>query len=391
MAITFEVFWRFFLLGCVSFGGPAAHIGYFQQAFVQRLRWLDAADYAKLVALSQFLPGPGSSQVGFALGYRRAGLPGALAAFVGFTLPSFLLMLGLAVFAAQVAEAGWLEGLVRGLKLLAAVVVAEAVRSMALSFCRHRACMALAVITAALLLVSASVWAQYLALLGAALFGVAFLPATATATAMDSQRSLPLASGLRWLPLVAFLMLFASLPWLAGLGAEGRLFSQFFSSGSLVFGGGHVVLPLLQQQVGDALSEDRFLLGYAAAQAVPGPLFSLAAFLGAELAPARPFWGALVATLAIFLPGFLLVLALQPGWEALAAKPRVLGLVAGVNAAVVGLLAAAWVNPIASSALHSAWDVFWVLLGWALLVRWRPPILLLVAGFAGLGLVLGAR
>ncbi|MDP4789778.1 MAG: chromate transporter, partial [Haliea sp.] len=162
-------------------------------------------------------------------------------------------------------------------------------------------------------------------------------------------------------------------------------------SGSLVFGGGHVVLPLLQQQVGDALSEDRFLLGYAAAQAVPGPLFSLAAFLGAELAPARPFWGALVATLAIFLPGFLLVLALQPGWEALAAKPRVLGLVAGVNAAVVGLLAAAWVNPIASSALHSAWDIFWVLLGWALLVRWRPPILLLVAGFAGLGLVLGAR
>ena len=384
MAAMFEVFWRFLLLGCVSFGGPAAHIGYFQQTFVQRLQWLTAADYARLVALSQFLPGPGSSQVGFALGYRRAGLPGALAAFVGFTLPAFLLMLGLALFAAQAADAAWLNGLVRGLKLLAAVVVAEAVRSMAQTFCRHWFAAVLALATCLLLVWSASAWMQYGVLVCAALLGAVVLPARA----VQPARSKGVTSGLRWRPLVVFLLLFALLPWLGGLGAEWRLVDQFYNSGSLVFGGGHVVLPLLQQRLGDALSEDRFLLGYAAAQAVPGPMFSLGAFLGAELLPVRPVLGALLATLAIFLPGFLLVLGIQAAWDALATRPRVLGVVAGVNAAVVGLLAAAWVNPIASSAFHSWLDVLLVLLGWALLARWRPPILLLVAGFAGVGLAL---
>lgn len=385
MAAVFDVFWRFLLLGCVSFGGPAAHIGYFQQVFVQRLHWLSAADYAQLVALSQFLPGPGSSQVGFALGHRRAGLPGALAAFIGFTLPSFLLMLGVALFAAQFAEAGWLDGLVRGLKLLAAVVVAEAVRSMAGMFCRHWLGAALAVATGLLLLWSTAAWLPYLALLAAALLGAAVLPAQ-----VDPAARPPAAVGPRWPPLVVFFLLFALLPVLADVSAEWRLSSQFYHSGSLVFGGGHVVLPLLQQQVGDALGEDRFLLGYAAAQAVPGPMFSLAAFLGAELLPARPVWGALLATLAIFLPGFLLVLGLQTAWRAVAARPRVLGLVAGVNAAVVGLLAAAWVNPIAGSALHGWLDVLLVSAGWAVLLRWRPPILVLVAGFAGIGLLIGA-
>ncbi|MEZ5556536.1 chromate efflux transporter [Haliea sp.] len=385
MAAVFDVFWRFLLLGCVSFGGPAAHIGYFQQVFVQRLHWLSAADYAQLVALSQFLPGPGSSQVGFALGHRRAGLPGALAAFIGFTLPSFLLMLGVALFAAQFAEAGWLDGLVRGLKLLAAVVVAEAVRSMAGMFCRHWLGAALAVATGLLLLWSTAAWLPYLALLAAALLGAAVLPAQ-----VDPAARPPAAVGPRWPPLVVFFLLFALLPVLADVSAEWRLSSQFYHSGSLVFGGGHVVLPLLQQQVGDALGEDRFLLGYAAAQAVPGPMFSLAAFLGAELLPARPVWGALLATLAIFLPGFLLVLGLQTAWRAVAARPRVLGLVAGVNAAVVGLLAAAWVNPIAGSALHGWLDVLLVSAGWAVLLRWRPPILVLVAGFAGIGLLMGA-
>ncbi len=385
MAAVFDVFWRFLLLGCVSFGGPAAHIGYFQQVFVQRLHWLSAADYAQLVALSQFLPGPGSSQVGFALGHRRAGLPGALAAFIGFTLPSFLLMLGVALFAAQFAEAGWLDGLVRGLKLLAAVVVAEAVRSMAGMFCRHWLGAALAVATGLLLLWSTAAWLPYLALLAAALLGAAVLPAQ-----VDPAARPPAAVGPRWPPLVVFFLLFALLPVLADVSAEWRLSSQFYHSGSLVFGGGHVVLPLLQQQVGDALGEDRFLLGYAAAQAVPGPMFSLAAFLGAELLPARPVWGALLATLAIFLPGFLLVLGLQTAWRAVAARPRVLGLVAGVNAAVVGLLAAAWVNPIAGSALHGWLDVLLVSAGWAVLLRWRLPILVLVAGFAGIGLLMGA-
>lgn len=378
-----EVFWRFLLLGCVSFGGPAAHLGYFHQAFVQRLRWLDDAAYARLVALSQFLPGPSSSQVGFAIGYRRAGLPGATAAFVGFTLPSFLLMLGLAVFAVQVAGSELFAGVLRGLKLLAVVVVADALRSMALSFCRNAVTVTIAMLTAVLLLVAASPWLQYAALSLAALAGWVFLPRPS-----DAGPQLPACTGVRVAPLVLFLLLLG-LP-LLGLGAPlWQLFSQFYSSGSLVFGGGHVVLPLLQQHVGEAVSEDRFLLGYAAAQAVPGPMFSLAAFLGAGLLPAAPVCGALLAMAGIFLPGFLLVLALQSAWEGLAARPRVMGLVAGVNAAVVGLLFAAWVNPVLQAAIGGWLDAALVLAGWLLLFRWRPPILALVVGFAVLGLALG--
>ena len=379
-----DVFWRFLLLGCVSFGGPAAHIGYFQQAFVQRLGWLDEAAYARLVALSQFLPGPSSSQVGFAIGYRRAGLPGALAAFLGFTLPSLLLMLGVAVWSAQAADSGLLGGLVRGLKLLAIVVVAEAVRTMAVSFCRDVTTSAIAVLTAVVLLLAASPWAQYAVLLLAGLGGWLFLPRHGT----GALAPVPGGGRVRWLPLAGFGLLLVGLPLLAAGDPLWRLFSQFYSSGSVVFGGGHVVLPLLQQQLGEAVGADRFLLGYAAAQAVPGPMFSLAAFLGADLVPEAPAAGALLATAGIFLPGFLLVLALQSAWEALAARPRIMGLVAGVNAAVVGLLLAAWVNPVALAAINGWLDAVLALAGWVLLWRWRPPILVLVVGFAAVGIAL---
>lgn len=384
MGPVLEVFWRFLWLGCVSFGGPVAHIGYFQQTFVQRLHWLDDAAYARLVALSQFLPGPSSSQVGFAIGYRRAGLPGATAAFVGFTLPSFLLMLGLAVFSVQVAGSELFAGVLRGLKLLAVVVVAEALRSMALSFCRSAVTVTIAILTAVLLLVAASPWLQYAALSLAALAGWVLLPRPS-----DAGPQLPACTGVHGAPLVLFFLLLVGLP-LLGLGAPlWQLFSQFYSSGSMVFGGGHVVLPLLQQHLGEAVSEDRFLLGYAAAQAMPGPMFSLAAFLGAGLLPAAPMCGALLAMAGIFLPGFLLVLALQSAWEGLAARPRVMGLVAGVNAAVVGLLLAAWFNPVLQAAIGGWLDAVFALAGWLLLSRWRPPILALVVGFAVLGLALG--
>lgn len=379
-----QVFWRFLLLGCVSFGGPAAHIGYFQQAFVQRLSWLDDAAYARLVALSQFLPGPSSSQVGFAIGYRRAGLPGAVAAFLGFTLPSFLLMLAAALLSAQVADSSVLEGLVRGLKLLAVVVVAEAVRSMALSFCRDPVTRGIAVLTALLLLLAGSPWAQYVALLLAALAGWVLLPRLEAGVSPRASAS----GAIRWLPLGLFALLFVGLPLYAFADPAWRLFSQFYSSGSMVFGGGHVVLPLLQQHLGEAVSSDRFLLGYAAAQAMPGPMFSLASFLGADLLPTAPLSGALLATAGIFLPGFLLVLALQSAWEALAARPRIMGLVAGVNAAVVGLLLAAWVNPVALAAINGWLDAVLALAGWFLLFRWRPPILALVAAFAAVGVAL---
>lgn len=379
-----QVFWRFLLLGCVSFGGPAAHIGYFQQAFVQRLSWLDDAAYARLVALSQFLPGPSSSQVGFAIGYRRAGLPGAVAAFLGFTLPSFLLMLAAALLLAQVADSSVLDGLVRGLKLLAVVVVAEAVRSMALAFCRDPVTRGIAVLTALLLLLAGSPWAQYIALLLAALAGWFVLPRLEAGVSPRASAS----GAIRWLPLGLFALLFVGLPLYAFADPAWRLFSQFYSSGSMVFGGGHVVLPLLQQHLGEAVSSDRFLLGYAAAQTMPGPMFSLASFLGADLLPTAPLSGALLATAGIFLPGFLLVLALQSAWEALAARPRVMGLVAGVNAAVVGLLLAAWINPVALAAINGWLDAVLALAGWFLLFHWRPPILALVAAFAAVGVAL---
>lgn len=382
MRRSLTVFWRFLLLGCVSFGGPAAHIGYFQQIFVQRLHWLDDAAYARLVALSQFLPGPSSSQVGFAIGYHRAGLPGATAAFVGFTLPSFLLMLGLAVFSVQASGSALFEGVLHGLKLLSVVIVAEALRSMALAFCRSTLTVIIAMLTAILLVLASAPWLQYLALSMAALLGWVFLPDCRASTPRPSVRN-----RVGWLPLILFALLFLGLPVLALADPLWRLFSQFYGSGSMVFGGGHVVLPLLQQQLGEAVSEDRFLLGYAAAQALPGPMFSLAAFLGAGLLPAAPVCGALLAMAGIFLPGFLLVLALQSAWEGLAARPRVMGLAAGVNAAVVGLLLAAWVNPVLQSAIGSWLDAVFALTGWLLLLRWRPPLLVVVAGFAILGLV----
>ena len=308
-----------------------------------------------------------------------------MAAFVGFTLPSFVLMLGVAVWSAYAADSGVLDGLVRGLKLLAVVVVAEAVRTMALTFCRNTTTTVIAGLTAALLLLVLSPWAQYAALSLAALVGWVFLPRQgAGAVPQASTRA-----GVRWLPLGLFGLLFFGLPLFALGEPVWGLFSQFYSSGSMVFGGGHVVLPLLQQHLGEAVSEDRFLLGYAAAQTVPGPMFSLAAFLGADLLPAAPVSGALLATAGIFLPGFLLVLALQSVWEVLAARPRIMGLVAGVNAAVVGLLLAAWVNPVALAAINGWLDAVLALLGWIVLFRWRPPILALVAGFAVVGVALG--
>lgn len=378
MTAIWEVFWRFLGLGLVSFGGPAAHIGYFRTTFVERLRWLDDEHYGRLVALSQFLPGPGSSQVGFALGYHRAGLPGALAAFLGFTLPSFVLMAALAVFSRGLSETGWLTGLVAGLKLLAVVVVADAVLGMFQAFCRQRLTVALAVGTAVGVLVLPFAWVQLGLLALAAAIGAARLP--------DATPGPPVNGRLRWWPLVLFAIIIGALLLIRPDSLWQDLFAPFFQAGSLVFGGGHVVLPLLQTTVGDTIDSDRFLFGYAAAQAVPGPMFSLAAFLGAELHPANPWLGALIATFGVFLPGFLLILALQSAWQRLSHQPRLSGAVAGLNAAVVGLLLAALYQPIFLQGVHTPIDLAAALIGFTLLRLRRPPILLLVFGFALFGL-----
>jgi len=374
-----ELFWRFLALGCISFGGPVAHLGYFRTAFVDRLKWLDEAAYGRLVALSQFLPGPSSSQVGFAIGYQRAGVAGGVAVFLGFTLPSFVLLYLLAIAGSTVTETVWFGGFVKGLKLLAVVVVADAVLGMYATFCRRRLAGALCILTASALLVAPSMATQFAVLAAGALAGWRFLRAPEAPPGGRLRFS--------WLPLVLFFLLLIGLPFLASLSPDLDLFSRFYQAGSLVFGGGHVVLPLLQQTVGDALPIDRFLLGYAAAQAIPGPMFAMSAFLGAGMSPDHALAGALIAVLGIFLPGFLLILSFHDTWETLARKPGAAGAVAGVNASVVGLLLAALYQPVFVNAVFSSLDLALAIVGFFLLRALRLPILALVAFFAAAGML----
>jgi len=379
MAKIWSVFWQFLMLGFVSFGGPAAHIGYFQRTFVEKLKWLDDNAYARLVSLSQFLPGPGSSQVGFALGLRQAGLAGGIAAFTGFTLPSFLALYLLAVAGMGYYDEPLVQGIIHGLKLLAVVVVADATLNMSRSFCKEPVTQVIMVLVAFALLVFPGLLTQMLVLILAAIAGMTLFRGEIT---QSGQKN-----GVSWLPLAIFALLFAATPMLAALSPLAKLFSDFYQAGSLVFGGGHVVLPLLQQSVGEMMSTDRFLVGYAAAQAVPGPMFTMATFLGADLFTDSPFTGALVATLAVFLPGFMLVLGLQKAWESLAERPKVAGAIWGINAAVVGLLLSALYSPVFVSAVKEPLDMALVIVGF-LLLRQKLPIVALVAGFAVAGAAL---
>lgn len=375
------IFKTFFWLGWISFGGPAAHIGYFRHTFVEKRRWLSDEEYAQIVALSQFLPGPGSSQVGFALGYKKGGLLGALAAFIGFTTPSIVIMLALALVSSQVTDAPLFQHIVHGLKLLAVVVVADATLGMYKNFCQTRLSVSLCVATAIALLVMPSIVTQVMVLLLAAAIGVKFLGRETSTPPSAFTPSL-------W-PLALFAVLFMGLPLVTARSDVLQLFNDFFQAGSLVFGGGHVVLPLLQELVGDRLSQDLFLTGYAAAQAVPGPMFTFATYIGYALLPNAPILGALLATLAVFLPGFLLLLGVLKNWQSLAQRPAVSGALQGVNAAVVGLLLAALYQPVFSSAVLSSVDLALVVLGIYLMKQYKLPIVWMVVLFMLLGAVVG--
>ncbi|RCU52463.1 chorismate-binding protein [Corallincola holothuriorum] len=381
-----HIFRHFFLLGLTSFGGPAAHLGYFHRLFVVKLGWLDEAAYARLVALSQFLPGPGSSQVGFAIGLKRGGLIGGLIAFTAFTLPSFLVLLILAVLAAQFEQNSYLLAAIHGLKLLAVIVVADATMKMFNSFCKCKVTAGLCVFTSVVLLLMPGLWAQCGVLVIAATIGAIALRQSDVDTSAAASRTVAVPP--RWWALLLFAALFLILPLLSQDHLWLALFSDFFQAGSLVFGGGHVVLPLLQVTVGDSLSQSQFLTGYAAAQAVPGPMFTLATYLGAMVIPSAPVVGAIVATLGVFMPGLLLMLALHNSWEAMARRPLLAGVIAGINAAVVGLLLAALYQPVFSSAVGSAVDFAWVVVGFFLLNKVKMPVFALVVLSAGVGLAL---
>lgn len=371
------IFRTFFALGWVSFGGPAAHIGYFRHTFVEKLRWVSEQEYAQFVALSQFLPGPGSSQVGFAIGYNRGGLAGAWAAFLGFTLPSVLIMLLLAGLSSHLLDTPLFEQVIHGLKLLAIIVVADACLTMYRNFCQQRLTAGLCVLTAVAITLAPSLLTQFAVLLLAALVGQARL-APQPSSSLEAFRP-------SWLSLLLFVSLLLGLPLLAASSPLVELFGHFFQAGSLVFGGGHVVLPLLQNALGDSLSTDQFLTGYAAAQAVPGPMFTLATYLGYVLTPEMPVVGALIATLAVFLPGFLLLLGVLKNWSALAQRPKVAGAMQGVNACVVGLLLAALYQPVWSSTVHAPLDWAALLVGFFLFKVLRLPLI----GMVGSALLFG--
>lgn len=375
-----DVFTSFLLLGFTSFGGPAAHLGYFNQTFIQRKKWASDAQYAQWVALSQIVPGPGSSQVGFALGFHRAGYLGGLAAFIGFTLPSFVVMVLLAQFGEHWQGSVFFDGIVHALKLLAVVVVADACVSMWRSFCQTKATAAIAVCSAAFIVLSPFGLASLLVLLGAACLGVFTRPAHS-----DASEPLPtvrLAGGWFVLVVVLFLIGFVFNTGLSGL------FADFYQAGALVFGGGHVVLPMLSAFVSDRVSDANLLLGYAAAQAVPGPMFTMASFLGASATPEgeNPWLWAAVATMAVFLSGLLLMLSAQSVWQTLSHNARFRSAVSCVNAAVVGILVAALYHPIGTSSVVNGWDILFVGVGFIWLKYKRPPIFLLISAFVLLGL-----
>ena len=368
-SLLLEIFLRFLGLGCISFGGPAAHIGYFRHYFVEKRQWLDEKHYAGLVALSQFLPGPGSSQVGFAIGMNKAGIPGGIAAFLGFTLPSFVLMYLIANSTNQLQDNTMMQGVIHALKLLAVVVVADATYGMFNNFCKQRWSLCIAFVTAIFLLILPGISTQLILLLAAAIIGS--LIGQAHHQASPPLKAPGLISSSLFIVLALVPLLVIEKPIVA-------LFHQFFTAGSLVFGGGHVVLPLLQDLLGDSMTTDRFLLGYATAQAVPGPMFTLASFLGADLYADMPLAGALLATLAVFLPGFLLVIAFHNTWQSLSYRPRVAAAIQGVNAAVVGLLLSALYQPVFSSAVSTGLDFALVLAGILLLRGLKISIIFLV-------------
>ncbi|UGA56318.1 chromate efflux transporter [Vibrio sp. VB16] len=373
------IFKLFFILGWVSFGGPAAHIGYFRQTFVEKHKWLDDKEYAQIVALSQFLPGPGSSQVGFALGYKKGGVPGACAAFVGFTLPSMLIMLGLATASSQIIGTSVYQGIVHGLKLLAVVVVADATWGMYKNFCKTKLTAGICVATTCSLLILPGISTQMAALFIAALIGGVFMRTEVKSDLQPFKASI--------IPLVLFMVLLIGLPLISHYSPMIDLFGHFYQAGSFVFGGGHVVLPLLQSLIGEQVSQDVFMTGYAAAQAVPGPMFTLATYIGYQMS-SSPILGALVATLAVFLPGFLLLLAVLKNWQRLAGNPKMAGAILGVNASVVGLLLSALYYPIFSGAITSSIDVAIVAFGFYFYKSLNLSVLWMIMYFLFAGMLL---
>lgn len=385
-----SVFLIFLRLGVTSFGGPIAHLGYFRHEFVTRRKWLTERSYSDLVALCQFLPGPASSQVGIALGLSRSGYPGALAAWAGFTLPSAIVMI---LFALGISRYGDVisSGALHGLKVVAVAVVAQAVWGMARNLCTDVLRVTIMAIAACIALLFPSAWGQVGVIASAGIAGLMLFEPLQVA----GHDPLPITIGHRAgvICLSLFFILLVGLPILARLLPSQSLamVSGFYRAGSLVFGGGHVVLPLIQAEVVPPgwVSNEAFMAGYGAAQAVPGPLFTFAAFLGASMRTAPTRWiGGAICLVAIFVPSFLLVAGALPFWEQLRRNVRTQAALTGVNAAVVGLLLAALYQPVWTSAIHSSPDFGLALVALVALMFWKLPPWLVVIDSGLLGWLL---
>ena len=377
------VFLIFLRLGLTSFGGPVAHLGYFREEFVTRRQWLSDRSYADLVALCQFLPGPASSQVGIALGFSRAGYSGAFAAWAGFTLPSAIALILFAIGISSVGNS-FSSGALQGLKIVAVAVVAQAVWGMARSLCTDTKRITIMMLATCAVLLMPSVWSQVGVIVVAGLAGIVlFKPAQ-----LVPHDPLPIQisrrTGAFWLAL--FLIVLIALPLASEVLPNQTLaiIDAFYRAGSLVFGGGHVVLPLLQTEVVPTgwVDEQVFLAGYGATQAMPGPLFTFAAFLGASMSGTPSGWaGGLIALVAIFIPSFLLVVGALPFWEQLRQNLRTQAALSGINASVVGLLLAALYQPVWTSAILSAQDFGLALVAFVALMFWKlPPWLVVIGG-----------
>lgn len=381
-----EILWVSTKLGCTSFGGPVAHLGYFHEEYIRRRKWMDERSYAELIALCQFLPGPASSQVGIGIGVMRAGIPGGIVSFIGFTLPSALALVTFALLLQgfDIANAGWIHGL----KIVAVAVVAHAILGMAQKLTPDIQRKTIALLAVVMALLWQTAYTQIGIILASAWIGALLYRKHAGDEDLRSLR-IPIPRGFAYACLLLFFGLLIllpvanrafSLPWLA-------MFDSFYRSGSLVFGGGHVVLPLLEREFVPTgwISAEEFLAGYGAAQAVPGPLFTFAAYIGAVISGWK---GGLLATIAIFLPAFLLVFGTLPFWEALRRNPAVKGALMGVNAAVVGMLIAAFYHPIWTSSILMPVDFAFAAVLFVMIAYWKlPPWVIVLAGAVG-GVVL---
>lgn len=377
-----EVFLTALRLGLTSFGGPIAHLSYFHDEYVKKKKWISEHAYADLVALCQFLPGPASSQVGMAIGLSRAGISGAILSWIGFTLPSAIMLILFGLGMAQI-DAGTHQHWLHGLKVVAVAVVAQAVLGMAKKLCPDKERATIAVISSVIVLFASSAIIQILVLLVAGLFGAYFLKSS------NELPHEPLHKGRRRVGAIFLLLFFGFLvvlPMLRPIAQELKLFDSFYRAGALVFGGGHVVLPLLKAEVVPTgwVTNDLFMAGYGVANAIPGPLFAFSAYLGAVSSSSPNEWmGAFICLVAAFLPSFLLVVGALPFWEKMRSLPKIRQSMLGLNAAVVGILLAALYNPVWTSAIFSSKDFALAAVGFLLLEIWKLPswaVVLLTVG-----------